>query len=263
MPLSQTSLRFARDFSSVAVRELTGFDEQSISGTETAAAIGLLDQVVEAPPAAEWRAAKLTASDRDRLLAAVYRWTYGARVETTAHCGPCGAPFDLSFSLDDLMDSVYASADVGDAERMDDGGWRLPNGAAFRLPTGEDELSVAALDAAAAAEILFERCVTKIPLDAAARAEMEDRIEALAPVVDLDIQTACPECGVRQALHFDLQSYLLGSLAQEREQLRREVHRIAGVYHWNLREILALPRSERRAFVGMIESDALARRRTQ
>jgi len=259
MPLSPISLRFARDFASVGVRELTGLDEQFVRGTDTATAIGLLDQVVEARPASGWRAALLTASDRDRLLAAVYRATYGPRVDTTVNCGRCGAPFDLSFSLDDLMDSVYSAPESVGVEEVQDGEWRVSGGARFRLPTGEDELAVAGLDPAKAASVLCERCVT----DGAADEAVEEAIETLAPVVDLDIQTACPECGVRQALHFDLQSYLLSSLEHERAQLLREVHRIAAAYRWSLREILSLPRSERRAFADLIESDAAARRRLQ
>ncbi len=261
MPLQSTSLRFAGEFASVGVRELTGFDEQAVRGTGTAAAIGLLDHVVEVPPGASWRAARLTASDRDLLLAAVYRLNYGTGVDTTVNCRACGGPFDLSFSLDELLRSVYGAGESPGVERLPDGAWRAPGGARFRLPTGEDELAVAALEAPAAAQALFERCVAEAPSEPAAREAVEEALESLAPVLDLDIQTACPECGAAQALHFDLLSYLLGSIEQGREQLRREIHRLAEAYHWGLHEILGLPRGERRAFAALIDAERPARRR--
>jgi hypothetical protein len=101
-----------------------------------------------------------------------------------------------------------------------------------------------------------------VPEGADARASVVDALEAVAPVLDLDIGTACPECGARQSVHFDVQFYLLRAIAQERPLIAREIHRIASAYGWSLQEILGLRRSERRQFVELIESEQLPRRRT-
>jgi hypothetical protein len=214
---------------------------------------------VEAWPGASWRAAHLTAADRDRLLAAIYRTTYGDRIASTPPCRNCGSLFDLTFALDDLLAAVDR-VPAGVADALPDGTFRAPGGAHFRLPTGEDELSVAGLQPEGAEQALLERCLLDAPAGDA-RAAVEDALEAIAPVLDLDIGTTCPECGAQQAVHFDIQFYLLRAIAQERPLIAREIHRIAAAYGWSLQEILGLRRSERRQFVELIESEQLARRR--
>jgi hypothetical protein len=95
-----------------------------------------------------------------------------------------------------------------------------------------------------------------------AYAEVERIIEEIAPLLDLDIDTACPECCAKQKVHFDVQYYLLRALSQEHKQIAREIHRLASTYQWSLAEILILRRSDRRAFVEFIESELATRRRT-
>ncbi len=247
----------------IRLRELTGLDERSVVSAGTAAAIDLLDRLAEAAPAG-WRAVRLTAADRDRLLAAVYRRAYGQRVAGTVPCSACASPFDLEFALDELVAAVERAEPAPQVEALGDGIFRTRDGARFRLPTGEDELMVAALAPAEAERALYERCVLESPLSqAAAREVIEEAMEAVAPVLDVAIDTICPECGIAQAVRFDVQSYLLRALAQEGRQLAREVHRIATAYGWSLADILGLPRGTRRTFVELIESDAAARRRRE
>ena len=83
----------------------------------------------------------------------------------------------------------------------------------------------------------------------------------VAPVVDLDLQVRCPECDHVQAVHFDIQTYLLSALSAERKQLAWEVHRLAVAYGWGLEEILSLPRGQRRMYVALIEAEAPRPRR--
>jgi hypothetical protein len=246
----------------VRLRELTGFDEQCVSDTSTATAIRLLDRLAESVPEGSWRAARLTAAERDRLLVTVYRRTYGQRIEGTSRCAHCGSLFDLTFALDDLLAAVDRAPTPPSVAPLPDGTFRTLAGARFRLPTGEDELAVAALPAAEAERALFERCLVEAPPGLDARATVEEAIEELAPVLDLDIDTACPECGAGQAVHFDVQFYLLRALEQERALMAREIHRIATGYGWGAQEILGLRRSERRLFVELIETELPWRRRS-
>ena len=262
MSLAQITCRFGDGAARLRVRELNGLDEQCIRDVSTATAIALLDRVVEARPGASWRAAQLTAADRDRLLAAIYRATYGERIASTPRCPNCGNLFDLTFALDDLLAAVDL-VPPGVADTLPDGTFRAPGGAHFRLPTGEDELAVAELPPEGAELALLERCLLDASADADTRKAVEDALEAIAPVLDLDIGTTCPECGVHQTVHFDVQFYLLRAIAQERPIIAREIHRIAAVYGWSLQEILGLSRSERRQFVELIESEQLPRRRMQ
>ncbi len=76
----------------------------------------------------------------------------------------------------------------------------------------------------------------------------------VGPILDLDLEATCPECGARQAIHFDICAHLLGALASERLWLAHEVHTIASAYGWSLAEILGLPREDRRVYVRLIEA---------
>src|SRR5437763_847879 len=73
---------------------------------------------------------------------------------------------------------------------------------------------------------------------------------------DHENDTTYTECSARQKVRFDIQYYLLQILEKKRKQIAREIHRLASAYQWSLAEILSLRRSERRAFVELIESES-------
>lgn len=243
------------------LRELCGRDESLVRGTSSDVAVTLLDRLLVAapgrgvPPGA---AGDLAICDRDRLLAAVYRSTFGDRVETRARCIDCGEPFDLHFSLSALQDSLELEplAD-GPDER---GHYHLPDGRSFRLPTMHDEQALTGLDPADAPRALAARCLVAGDPDADP-APLLAAIERHAPVIDLELAAHCPHCERDGLVHFDLQSFLLSALVREGPWLAREVHRIAVTYHWSRAEILDLPRSQRQLHVSLIEADIAARRR--
>lgn len=224
----------------MGVAELRGIDEMAVRGTGTVDAIALLDSVLG--PAGAGRlptagAADLTSAERDDLLVAALARTYGPTISSTVGCGSCGEPFDLDFSLPDLVKSAGAQTSP------------LPGG--VRLPTGADELAVMGLTADRAEAVLVERCV----------GEGADRMAALAAIepsgrlVDIELDAACPECGERQPVTFDVQTYLLTTLTQDRARLVGEVHLLASAYGWHLAEILSLPRSDRRRYAALVDAD--------
>jgi hypothetical protein len=86
---------------------------------------------------------------------------------------------------------------------------------------------------------------------------IDTALESVAPLLDLDMDAECPECGHVQLVHFDIQHYLLTALKQEQKQLNQEIHRLASVYKWSLNEILSLPRSQRRSLAVLIENDPM------
>jgi hypothetical protein len=238
------------------VRELSGLDEQLVEEGGTPAALALLDRVLVAGPGGTDRpaAAALVPSDRDALLAAVYRRSFGDRIQATATCGDCGEPFDVEFSLGELERAL--AEDRRAPELVEENGFfSLADGTRFRLPTGFDECEVAALAPGEAESELRRRLV--LGGDAATA---EDAMAELAPLLERDLELVCPECGAAQTLRFELPGYLLRALAQERRQLAQEVHALALAYGWGLAEILTLPRSRRRAYVELASARAPARR---
>jgi hypothetical protein len=241
----------------VCLRELCGRDEGLLPGTSSAAATSLLERLVVASPGTSASSiADLTVCDRDRLLAAVHRATYGDHIETRAPCHACGVPFELAFSLSALEADLTARASA--ALPGPDGTYRLPDGRRFRLPTLADERALIGLSPATAACTLAARCLLDgEPDDPGA---ILTAVERAGPLLDLELSTTCPECQAEQIVHFDIQSFLLTAILQDVPGLTREVHRIAVAYGWSLTEILELPRSQRRTHVALIEAERPTRK---
>ena len=263
MSLEQVSLKFMPDSRWVCLRELGGHDEQAVAGTGTVEAIRLLDQLLVAVPGSDMASGKakaLATADRDRLLAAVYIRTYGSRIQSTVKCNSCGAPFDMDFSLEELVRHLDSEAAKVEIEKTSTGVFKLPDGRLFRLPTGEDEYAVLGMSPEVAESTLLARCVVE-GNPSKDHESLQRAMHSLAPVIDLDMDASCPDCNHQQLVHFDIQYYLLYSLHQEQKQLAWEVHQLAKAYGWHLNEILELPRRVRRTYVALVESDMDSQRR--
>jgi hypothetical protein len=264
MMIGPVPLRCSAECRAAWLRELSGHDEEAVDGTGTAAALTLLDRLLgggqqgRADPAV---ASQLAAADRDRLLAALYVDTYGPDIRTTARCRHCAAPFDVEFSLSDLIESLDEEWEAGLASRLATevpgapGVYRLADGRMFRLPNGADELAVAGQGAAQAERELLERCMLEGD-PGEDPALVEAAMRQVGPLIDRDLDVTCPECGAAQAVHFEVQFYLLRALMQERSRLTREVHRLALAYGWRMDEILSLPRRTRHRYAALVEAEA-------
>src|ERR687896_188427 len=110
-------LRFAEPGQVVRLRELTGRDEYSVDNVDTASAIDLLSKLLghAADTQTGVRAVELVGSDRDRLLAAVYKHAFGDRIESTLSCVRCGQTFHLDFSLQQLVESINDAKRSGES----------------------------------------------------------------------------------------------------------------------------------------------------
>jgi hypothetical protein len=237
------------------VRDLTGADQLLVQNTGTETAIALLERVCGCD---HDRIARLTPGERDALLAALYQKTYGPRIQGTVQCLSCHKPFDVHCVLDELFEAVRQSANDGGIEFLPDRTFRTQHGVRFRLPTGEDELAVRGMPTDEAEAEMMKRCIIDAPaipyLDA-----LQEAMEQVCPIVDLNLDARCPECGVLQEIRFDLQSYLLQALAQERKQLWHDTHALAIAYHWSLTEIVGLSRADRRALVSILAMEGSRR----
>jgi hypothetical protein len=80
------------------------------------------------------------------------------------------------------------------------------------------------------------------------------KLEQAAPILDLELDSKCPECGHQQPAHFDVQSYVLKRILNERELLLTEVHYLAVNYNWSLTEIMEMPRTMRKTLTKMLDN---------
>jgi hypothetical protein len=257
MTAESIPLRFAGAGRSAYLRELTGCDEMAVCGTSTVNAIRLLSALLVYSSPDETKqlcAVDLVAADRDRLLAAVYEGAFGDRIESTLKCTRCAQPFDLHFSLRQLIETVDERTDDKAWRPLDDGELVSPDGLRFRLPTGKDELELAGFPPREMESLLLRRCIEGGNWLEDCMA-FEEFLEQVAPLLDLELIASCAECGHVHTVQFDIQSYVLGAILAERRRLMAEINRIAKAYAWSLDEILSLRRSDRRCFVELIENE--------
>jgi hypothetical protein len=255
--MDYVALAHARPKAWAALRELNGHDEQAINGTDTETAVDLVERLLVSSAKETIKPGTVMAmatADRDRLLAAVYRQTYGDRIEGTLKCSACHEPFDLLFSLSTLLATLESQANQGMVSN-DDGSLQLSDGRRFRLPTGADEFAVWHLEPAKAERELLRRCVLQGDPELDPEA-VQEAMQTVAPVIDLDLAARCPECEHEQKVHFNIQAYLLHALLSEQRVIAQEIHLLALTYRWNLSDILSLPRRQRRAYVALIQSQA-------
>jgi hypothetical protein len=256
---SPTGTRFA------FLREPTGEDELGCVDQGAFGATALVGRLLApAPGGTQPAAAGLSLADRDRLLAALHADCFGDTITSAARCRACERTYEIGFSLRDLMTDLDAriSRPPQLREGPDEHGVHtLQDGTRFRLPTVEDERTVAGLPADEAVATLLGRCVLE-GKPGGARAAVEAALEALAPLVGRELPASCPECGVEQTVDFDIVAFFSAALARETPMLLREVHCLARAYGWSYAEIVGLTRSRRRALVALLLGEQEARRHT-
>ena len=256
----------------VRMREPCGADELALAGVDSRAAVQLLDRLLEAAPCS---AALMSASDRDRLLASLHRALWSDRIVSTLECAACGAKYDLAFELSTLQrqlhDGMEAVRVVG-ARAVEDG-----QGQRFDLPSLDDEEAAAMSGLIAGGRQLGaviagsgkvdadrklepgQDADNDNDADAQPRADLDAlgaRLDVLAPLLDVDLDTRCVECGTAHVARFDIQSFVLQRLLDERPSVLGDVHALAGGYGWSLQDIVGLPRSLRRSLVQRVAGRA-------
>lgn len=242
------------------LREPDGQDELSVDGVDTRAAAALLSRLIE-PAALDVGA--LSASDRDALLAALHRRLWGDRILASLDCAACGAPYDLDFALSALQRQLAQGMPAFHCEAPRQ--LALADGHRIKLPSVAEEDAAAGSAPADARQQLLARVTGQCEVVEVEQAEQVEQaaqvvaqvvaqLEALAPLLDVDLDTRCAECGHAQLARFDVQSHLLQRLLDERELLLADLHTLAGRYGWSSTEILALPRSLRQSLVQRLSS---------
>jgi hypothetical protein len=252
MYFTQTiKLRYTQGIASIKLRELNGHDEISVLSTDTAAAIELINRLIENIGRGDTvlLAEKMVTADRDRVIAAIHTNVFGNRINGKSKCRECGQAFELNFMLSDLQrhlnptgENISEKAGIYYTDEFD-----------FRLPTGEDELAITGLEGKLAVDELLRLCVSKGEQEKGD--QIQETMSRIAPVLQAEIKTECPECGLSQQTRFDIQSYFLSKLKEEQKLLQRDVHRLASAYKWSYREIMELPRRLRRVYSKMVDEE--------
>ena len=233
----------------IYLHQMRGTEEINIEQADTATALELLESMLDKENSGSIKAASIVTADRDRILADVYRELYGSKIESTVHCHHCRERFDVDFSLTTLLEKLHP----GKRQVPENGVYVTANGISYRLPTGEDEMTAMLAGETDPVQALLNQCLVA-GAESTNSAIVEEQMAATAPVMNLEMEAVCPECGREQKVRFDMQSFLLIRLKKERPRLLYEIDRIASSYHWSQQEILQLPRSLRKQYVDLIEA---------
>ena len=263
---------------------LTGREEEMLVQArqrETASLVtALLSRCVrrlgDIHPVSEEVARGLLVADRQYLLLKLRQVTFGDLVRANLFCPwpDCGKQVSLDFRIDDVP--VTEASNPGPfyhltlspaAAHTEDEALRE---IVFRLPCGADQEEASPLLAdneARALNLLLARCLQRVgdavppgedrvaDLSPLARAEIEAAMEHVAPRIELDMETTCPECGRFFVTPLDLHRFFFGELRTDRDQLYREVHYLAYHYHWSEREIMDMPRDRRRTYIEVLADE--------
>jgi hypothetical protein len=263
---------------------LTGLDEEALAhaapGTSAASAVtALLARTIERVGSIERVDAALVRDllvcDRDYLVLRLRSYAFGPRVDAVLKCrGPgCGKLMDVRFSLDDLelesrpVRSRFFKTRLSTSAGAGGRGRPLVE---FRLPTGADQEALAEVfraDEGRGLRLLLARTVRRVGaraesgeelidrLSPSARAEVAEQMRRLTPHVEIEVEGACPECGVTCSSRFDIANFFLTEMRANLHGLEREVHFLALHYHWSEREILSLPRRKRQRYVALLRQE--------
>jgi hypothetical protein len=179
---------------------------------------------------------------------------FGAAIDVVANCPQCAATAEATFRCDDLLlaDPGIAAPALEHTAH----GIRVR----FRLPDSNDLLALEnCRDAAAARELLLERCVLDAQRDDQPhdvrtlphelQAELAQAMAQADPQADLQLAFRCPDCGHAWQPLFDIARFLWQELHAWALHMLREVDTLAQAYHWSEADILAMSPRRRQAYL--------------
>lgn len=181
---------------------------------------------------------------RDAALLRLRRSLFGDRIDGRATCHACGEELEFTLSAEALLGIGHAGS--ADPLALEHGGAR------FRVPTSADIL--AAIEAGDAdGDALLDRCIVDATgsVNEDLRAAVAGAIAAADPLADVTIALACPACGERADVAFDIGTLLWTELDAWSRRTLAEVHVLARAYGWTEPDVLALGPRRRALYLEM------------
>ena len=171
-------------------------------------------------------------------------------------CNQCGEFYDIQVNKSDLpvieanSKFPFASIDVR--------GKKLK----LRVPNGNDQRGLTELNELDAVFYLLKKCVMSIDGDTPSNKflqsltqqeidSIESVLESISPEYGLNLTTNCPECESEQIIYLNPYGIEKSTI----NNIYDDVHTIASSYHWSEVEILSMPRSRRKHYLDLIDSD--------
>jgi hypothetical protein len=242
-------------------RTLTGRIEQTLiesddsmgkPGYVTRVLGATLDKIGDQPVDTE-QVEALCVADRQFLMLRLAAMLDGEQMWLKLRCGKCHALFDVDIRRCDLPVKEAGQGYPISTIQLNDMAVRV------RVPSGKDQHKIENLDEAEAMRLLLQQCIESVDggsldkaiIDALGKSEIDaidDALDELSPAVCNQILVTCPECKKDQQAELD--HYQISGM--NNHYFHDEIHTLASHYHWSEAEILGLPQSRRRLYIGMI-----------
>ncbi len=200
----------------------------------------------------------LSIGQRDSYLLKVREDTFGSQLDGFADCPHCHERLEFELPISDIC---FADPDqaVQSSYSFHATGFDLQ----FRLPNSQD---LAALvdyqDAAAARDILIQRCLLAASREgtAVALGELPDevlaqlikQVVACDPQAEVVLPLSCSACGYAWSTLFDIVDFFWTELSVLAQHLLLEVHLLAKFYSWGEADILSMSAIRRQYYLDLM-----------
>jgi hypothetical protein len=198
--------------------------------------------------------ASLTIGERDTRLLHLRAAHFGAAATGVSECPECATRIEFPVDTSAFTSRLRQTSNGETADG------RVP----FRLPNSRDLAEVAnATDAAEGLQRLIARCVTDTSVECGPQSRQlsPNALDAIGhamlqadPAAEITLALACPDCGARWQIPFDVADFFWQEIADQAKRLLREIDVLARTYGWSEREILDLPAQRRRTYLELIEA---------
>jgi hypothetical protein len=248
---------------------LTGRDEEylcAMAGNALSAHVvtGLLGRCIRRLGSlramSEEVAREMLVGDREYVVMKIRQITWGRTVNAVLRCPSkeCNKPMDVMVSLHEMAAEPRPVKSRYFRKRLRS----IPSTTIkFRLPTGADQEALTGFtDEGRAVTTLLARCTGLAEsevevLPEAARREIEEHMEKLAPQADFELETTCPECGRLFLGQAGWPAHCLSEMVSQSAILEHDIHFLAWHYHWSESDVLTMTRTKRRRYVDLIEQE--------
>ena len=172
----------------------------------------------------------------------------------------CSEELEVGFSFQDIQ-GFLDQIETGETVKIDLGDKWL----ALRKPTGFDQLnwlSESYTDEFTATRTMINSLVAEgeqIRIDQPVNTNWLETVDRamteLDPLVNFHLTINCPVCGQQYDYDIDFGEICLRQLSAAQTRLIEKVHSLAFHYHWNEREIFALPPWRLQRYLNLIERE--------
>lgn len=228
----------------------------------------LVERIGEIHPVSEHHVRQLTVGDRERLWFALCAATFSEEMDLVARCTfeECGELSEVTLSFSEWIRRAPDIQPAGCYEvdiETEKGAWTLR----FRFPTGADqEAASRRLFSQSHDEVereLIRNCLLEVRDSEGAPVAFDNHLHDLKPHLeaawseidplgDCFAKVECSACGRPYTAVADGLT-LFEARLENRGDIFEQVHRLARVYHWSERELLALTFARRQRYLALVD----------